>query len=169
MRRVSSVTELTSSKIAALARYWEAKRGQRDMPRWRDIDPAEIKPLLPHLLVSRYERDPFRVRYVIVGTWIAQYSGADFTGRYLDELDFTGEDTNWLAHHQSFIAEGRPAFGICRFVTQSGLEREYESGMFPIAGEDGLIERALAIEDWARGLDLRPDADVLPPSPVHKP
>lgn len=168
MRRVSSVTELTSSKIAVLARYWEEKRGQRPMPLWRDIDPAEIKPLLPHLLVSRYEWNPFRVRYVIVGTWLAQFSGGDFTGRTLDELDFSGEDTDWLAHHQRFIAEGKPTFGICRFVTQSGLERDYESGMFPIAGENGVIERALAIEDWARGVDVLADENAVAPSPVPK-
>jgi hypothetical protein len=169
VRRVSSVTELTSTKIAALARYWESKRGQRAMPRWRDIDPAEIKPLLPHLLVSRYERDPFRVRYVIVGTWLAQFAGGDFTGRTLDELDFSSEDTDWHAHHLRFIAEKAPTFGICRFVTQSGLERDYESAMFPIAGEDGAtVERALAIEDWARGVEVVPDASGIAPSPVSK-
>jgi len=170
VRRVSSVTELTSPKVAALARYWEEKRGDRLMPFWRDIDPAEIKPLLPHLLVSRYERNPFRVRYALVGTWLAQFSGGDFTGRYLDELDFSGEDTDWLAHHIQFIAEKKPAFGICRFVTQSGLERDYESGMFPIAAEDGVtIERSLAIEDFARGVEVVLDASVVAPSPVHKP
>ncbi len=166
MRRVSSVTELTSSKIAALARYWEAKRGRRLMPLWRDIDPAEIKPLLPHLLVSRYERNPFRVRYVLVGTWLAQFAGGDFTGRYLDELDFSGEDTDWLAHHIQFIAEKKPTFGICRFVTQSGLERDYESGMFPIAAEDGVtVERSLGIEDFPFGAEVTSDAATVAPSP----
>jgi hypothetical protein len=168
VRRVSSVTELTSSKIAALARYWDEVRGERAMPLWRDIDPAAIKPLLPHLLVSRYEWNPFRVRYVIVGTWLAQFAGGDFTGRCLDELDFSGEDTDWLQHHQRFIAESKPAFGICRFVTQSGLERDYESGMFPIAGPDGVIERSLGIEDFARGVEPVPDANVVAPSPVKK-
>ena len=170
MRRVSSVTELTSTKIAALARYWDMKRGKRAMPLWSDIDPAEIKPLLPHLLVSRYERDPFRVRYVIVGTWLAQFSGGDFTGRYLDELDFSGEDTDWLAYHQRFIAEAKPAFGICRFVSQSGLDLEYESGMFPIAGEDGVtVARALAIEDFREGVKAIADDRTVAPSPNKGP
>jgi hypothetical protein len=169
VRRVSSVTELTSSKIAALARYWDQVRGPRAMPTWRDIDPAAIKPLLPHILVSRYEWQPFRVRYVIVGTWLAQFAGGEFTGRYLDELDFSGEDTDWLAHHQRFIAEAKPTFGVCRFVTQSGLERDYESGMFPIAGEDGKIERALGIEDFALGIKLPVDDTGVAPSPVQKP
>jgi hypothetical protein len=162
LHRVASFTELTSPKIALLAQYWEAKRGSRAMPLWSDIDPAEIKPALPHLLVSRYERDPFRVRYALVGTWLAQYAGGDFTGRYLDELDFSSEDTDWAEHHRRFIAEARPTFGICRFRTASGLERDYESAMFPIASADGShVERALGIEDFARDVSTLPDHEIV--------
>jgi amino-acid N-acetyltransferase len=167
LRRVASALDLTSSKIAGLTRYWEAKRGRRPMPTWSDIDPAEIKPLLPHLLVTRYERNPFRARFVLVGTWLAQYAGGDFTGRYLDELDFSSEiDTDWPAHHLQFIRDARPTFGVCRFLTESGLEREYESAMFPIAGEDGItVERALGIEDFPVGSDTLPDERIIAPPP----
>ncbi|MDQ7248944.1 arsenic resistance N-acetyltransferase ArsN2 [Dongia sedimenti] len=167
MRRVASALDLTSSKIAGLTRYWEAKRGRRPMPTWSDIDPAEIKPLLPHLLVTRYERNPFRARFVLVGTWLAQYAGGDFTGRYLDELDFSSEiDTDWPAHHLQFIRDARPTFGVCRFLTESGLEREYESAMFPIAGEDGItVERALGIEDFPVGSVTVPDERIIAPPP----
>jgi len=159
--------DLTSSKIAGLTRYWEAKRGRRPMPLWSDIDPAEIKPLLPHLLVTRYERNPFRARFVLVGTWLAQYAGGDFTGRYLDELDFSSElDTDWPAHHVQFVKNAQPTFGICRFLTESGLEREYESAMFPIAGQDGVtVERALGLEDFPIGADTVPDARIIAPPP----
>jgi N-acetylglutamate synthase-like GNAT family acetyltransferase len=167
LRRVASASDLTSSKIAGLTRYWEAKRGSRPMPLWSDIDPAEIKPLLPHLLVTRYEHSPFRARFVLVGTWLAQYAGGDFTGRYLDELDFSSElDTDWPAHHVQFVREARPIFGICRFMTESGLEREYESAMFPIAGADGVtVERALGIEDFPVGAVTVPDERIIAPAP----
>jgi amino-acid N-acetyltransferase len=159
--------DLSSSKIAGLTRYWEAKRGRRPMPLWSDIDPAEIKPLLPHLLVTRYERNPFRARFVLVGTWLAQYAGSDFTGRYLDELDFSSElDTDWPAHHVQFVKNAQPTFGICRFLTESGLEREYESAMFPIAGADGAtVERALGIEDFPVGVEAVPDERIIAPPP----
>jgi GNAT superfamily N-acetyltransferase len=161
--------DLTSPKIAALARYWEEKRGARPMPPWSDIDPAEIKPLLPHLLVSRYEHNPFRVRYTLVGTWLARYAGGDFTDRYLDELDFSNEDTDWPEHHRRFIAEARPCFGICRFVTASGVERDYESAMFPIAGPDGrTVERALGIEDFPAGTDVGRDPEIVASAPQRR-
>jgi hypothetical protein len=41
---------------AALVRqlhdYWQSKRGGRDVPDRSDIDPAEIIPLLPNILLS---------------------------------------------------------------------------------------------------------------------
>jgi N-acetylglutamate synthase-like GNAT family acetyltransferase len=167
LRRVASALDLTSSKVAALTRYWEAKRGRRAMPLWSDIDPAEIKPLLPHLLVTRYERNPFRARFVLVGTWLAKYAGGDFTGRYLDELDFSSEvDTDWPAHHAELVKNARPIFGVCRFLTESGVEREYESAMFPIAGADRVtVERALGIEDFPVGVQSVPDVRIVATAP----
>lgn len=133
------------------------------MPSWSDIDPAEIKPLLPHLMVTRYERNPFRTRYVIVGTWVVQYAGADFTGRYLDELDFKSEvDTDWGELHRQVATEGIPIFGRCRFLSESGLERDYESAILPMADQTGsFVERGFCIEDFPRGAAVTPNADAI--------
>src|SRR3954470_5565061 len=156
VHRAASVLDISSAMVSGLARYWDRKRGRRSMPTWADIDPAEIKPLLPHLMVTRYERNPFRVRYVLVGTWVVQYSGADFTGRYLDELEFASEvDTDWEALHQEVATQGLPIMGQFRFLSESGLEREYEAAILPIADESGrFVERGLCIEDFPDGVTV---------------
>ena len=168
MRRVASALDLTSSKIAGLARYWEAKRGQRATPTWADIDPAEIKPLLPHLMVTRYERDPFRVRYSLVGTFVVQYGGADFTGRYLDEMEFPSEvDTDWAELHRLLVAEQRPIFGVCVFMSESGLQNNYEVAMFPVADPTGnFVERGVHIEDFPLGARFVLDQNTIALKPI---
>jgi N-acetylglutamate synthase-like GNAT family acetyltransferase len=160
--------DLTSPKIAGLARYWEAKRGDRAMPTWADFDPAEIKPLLPHLMVTRYERNPFRVRYSLVGTFVVQYGGADFTGQYLDEMEFPSEvDTDWAEMHRVLVAEGRPIFGICIFMSESGLQNNYEVAMFPIADPTGsFVERGVHIEDFPVGTRFVLDANAIALKPI---
>jgi N-acetylglutamate synthase-like GNAT family acetyltransferase len=160
--------DLTSSKIVGLARYWEAKRGQRAMPTWADFDPAEIKPLLPHLMVTRYERNPFRVRYSLVGTFVVQYGGADFTGRYLDEMEFPSEvDTDWAEVHRVLVTEARPIFGICIFMSESGLQNNYEVAMFPIADPTGrFVERGVHIEDFPLGARFAPDENAIALKPI---
>ena len=163
MQRAASILDVSSAKVSGLARYWDMKRAGRAMPTWSEIDPAEIKPLLPHLMVTRYERNPFRVRYVIVGTWVVQYGGADFTGRYLDELEFASEvDTDWQELHREVATQAVPIVGRFRFLSESGLEREYEAAILPVADETGrFVERGLCIEDFPGGVSVVPDANTI--------
>jgi amino-acid N-acetyltransferase len=170
VQRAASILDVSSAKVSGLARYWESKRAGRAMPTWSDIDPAEIKPLLPHLMVTRYERNPFRVRYVIVGTWVVQYGGADFTGRYLDELDFASEvDTDWEALHREAAMQAVPILGRFRFLSESGSERDYEAAILPIGDKTGrFVERGLCIEDFPGGVAVTPDADAIALRPVPR-
>ena len=62
-----------------LYRYWDSKRSGRRMPARRDIDPGEIRHLLPHLtIVETLGEDNFRYR--LVGTRVVQDLGRDVTG-----------------------------------------------------------------------------------------
>src|ERR1700736_619243 len=70
---------------AALA-YWEGKRGDRPMPQRGDIDPDELRPVLSHLQITEVIDGGSRFRYRLVGTAIVEAFGAEFTGRYVDEL-----------------------------------------------------------------------------------
>lgn len=79
---------LASSLVHQLNDYWTARRGDRRMPRKSDIDPSELKPLLPYILLGEFATQPLRLRYRLVGTEVVTVYGVDFTGRWLDELDF---------------------------------------------------------------------------------
>ena len=67
MREVASFEELSSSIGAEFYAYWERKRGTRRMPSRADIDPAEIKRILPNITLAKIERDG-RVRFTLVAT-----------------------------------------------------------------------------------------------------
>jgi hypothetical protein len=72
--------------LVELLAYWEAKRGGRDVPEKRSIDPAEIAPrLLPFIAISELEAGG-RIRYRLVGTGIAERHGIDPTGKYLNDV-----------------------------------------------------------------------------------
>ena len=61
---VMAVRDGSKGSIEALHRYWNSRAGGL-VPQRNDIEPADIKPLLPFLYIVRYERDPFRVRYIL--------------------------------------------------------------------------------------------------------
>src|SRR5262249_44375964 len=39
---------ITDARLRAMLAHWLAARHQKRMPAWRDIDPVELGPLLPH-------------------------------------------------------------------------------------------------------------------------
>jgi hypothetical protein len=71
--------------------YWEACRGDRPMPARADIDPAAIKPLLPHLILMDVLRNakpgwPLDFRYRLLGTFADQHMLARYTGICMSDL-----------------------------------------------------------------------------------
>jgi PAS domain len=66
------------SRHLDLYRYWLWKRGVRIMPARGDINPADIAPLLPYLMIVERAGDQFHYRQV--GSGIAEAVGHDATG-----------------------------------------------------------------------------------------
>ena len=89
---------VASPLVRQLHDYWQSKRAGRDIPDRQDIDPLELKELLPNILISEPEFNPFRIRYRLVGTRVVRVSGIDFTGRYLDELLRPEVEEDWYGH-----------------------------------------------------------------------
>ncbi len=77
---------VTHPMLADLLAYWHQKRGGRAMPARPDIEPAELKAMLPHLFMVDVEHDPLRLRYRLVGTALVDVLGHDIKGKYLDEM-----------------------------------------------------------------------------------
>ena len=152
----------SKGSIEALHRYWNSRAGglapQRD-----DIDPADIKPLLPFLYIVRYERDPFRVRYILTGTEADRWNGFNLTGRYVDEFlatDIHGANRILLDAYAKAFETAAPVFVTYSWPTRAGYTLEVRVGMFPLrVGEQ--IQQCLAIEDYS-GFSRRLADDSVP-------
>ncbi|HEY4345228.1 MAG TPA: PAS domain-containing protein [Parvibaculum sp.] len=104
--------------IAALAAYWEKKRGNRALPDRSDIDPADIVPLLPHITISEVLDGGADFRIRIFGTALVELIGEERTGKRLSEF---GTDCNpptkaervrarWMDITTRALTSRRPAF-----------------------------------------------------------
>ena len=101
--------------LSSLWRYWDAKRGRRQMPLRRDIEPAEIPRLLPHLqLVDRIAGKGFRYR--LTGSAIAQGYGFDGTGKFTQEILTPARHKIASGHYSLVFDTGRPLFARNGYV-----------------------------------------------------
>ena len=163
MIRAAQIADLGSQPLLRLEAYWLSKRGDRRMPSRADIDPADIKELLPQIIMARIEHDPLRVKYSVVGTLCARSAGFDYTGRYLDELRFDSEsDTDWLKIYNEIVSERKPVAGTCRFRT-ADVEIPYRVAVFPLSNDGVHVDHAIAYEHLT--LSLTEMDQVLPVTP----
>ena len=91
----------------------------------------------------------------------------DYSGHYLDELDFVSEyGTDWPAVYRTIAAEKAPVLGLCQIRFTDKVTKSYVVAMFPLSSDGARVDQVLAIEDLE--LDLL-ETDRLPMSEIVDP
>jgi hypothetical protein len=75
-------------RLQELLDYWQDKRGDRAMPRRLDIDPIDLRQMLPNIFLVDVEGGGQRFRYRLVGTELTAIMGRELKGAYIDEMPF---------------------------------------------------------------------------------
>jgi hypothetical protein len=145
----SGLPPMRSSRCATLVKYWNAIRGDRRLPSRDDIDPGAIKSVLPHVMMTGIEHDPFRVFYRLVGTEIVRFAKFDFTGCYADALHFQDtEGADWAEYYRAVVAARQPGIGLSHWTVAGELQRWIEFVICPLSSDGTKIDRCIAVEDY---------------------
>jgi hypothetical protein len=139
---------ITSPLVRQLHDWWVAQRRASGIPDRSDLDPLALRGLLPNLIISEVETEPFRIRYRLVGTKIADVTSFDFTGRYLDEILAEGSETPWMEFYEIIYESRIPLFGSVTERTASGGSFTYEFGIFPLTAGGAEVRQFVSIEDY---------------------
>ena len=149
--------ETDDPDLKALFAYWTGKCGSRSMPRRADINPSEIKSLLPLLFIVEIHQ-PLRFRFSLVGTAICQRWHENNTGKWLDELDYEGGRATVLEQYATVARTGVPRCDVKEFVGGRGWYLHYWRLLLPLS-EDGVtpnlllgMQKAIGIEGFKVGI-----------------
>lgn len=123
--------------------YWRAKRGNRFMPQRHDIEPAELRDVLAHLQITEVIDSGSRFRYRLVGTAIVEAFGAEFTGKYVDELVSGERDSFVHACYRAVCASRRPAFVRSKYVTTRNVDLIANRVLLPLSKDGGSVNQIL--------------------------
>jgi hypothetical protein len=137
--------------LTTLFEYWTSKRAGRAMPRRSDINPGQIRSLLPNIFIMEIHY-PLRFRFRLIGTMICQRWHEDNTGKWLDELDYDGSREVVLEQYATIARTGTPRCDIADFVGDKGRYLHYRRLLLPLS-EDGIIPNMLLGMQKAIGLD----------------
>lgn len=145
--------QIASPKVHAFDAYWRARRPpDGGLPRRSDIEPAELRALLPHILIADFQADPLEVRYRLIGTKIVEMSRIDFTGKRLADCDFQAEDPGiWRRAYDLIARTVEPVYGRIDIPPAEGTSDRRvteEFGIFPLSLDGRTVAQCIALEDY---------------------
>jgi hypothetical protein len=132
-----------AKKLRALQEYWLSKMHGDVLPARRDIDPWEMRAILPQVFLVTVTRHPIRFWFRLFGTGAAQEYGADITGQYLDEIDLDQVRNAILEHYKTAAIEARPVYSRCDYVKNDGKHLHYERLLLPLSSDGETVDMLL--------------------------
>lgn len=127
--------------LQILYRYWDTKRGPRALPSRADINPAEIKPLLPDVMLWS-AAEPFLIR--LVGDHIVRFVGANNTGKPATERMPPDAATSMRAVIATVIESKSPRFRLGKAYWLAGKSyRNFEACFLPLSADGETVDMIL--------------------------
>jgi hypothetical protein len=136
--------EVCHPSIREIHVYWDGKRRGRRMPSRADIDPAEMIPFLPNLmLVDVASVEPLSLVYRLVGTREVTARGNDPTGRTVAEA-FYGRSLDGALGNYRAVIEGRaPVFDPDDKASPHGRLSERGSIFLPLSDDGETVNKVM--------------------------
>ncbi len=146
--------ENADSRLHRLYQYWDQKRDGRAMPARRDIEPIDLVPLLPHLMMVDVEEGP-RFRYRLFGTAVAEAFGSDPTGRYIDEVMVGAYKAFLLGLYGDLMVSKRPVYSTSIYGGKREGQLWTQRLMLPLSSNGKDVDKVIAIQVFVHGSPLK--------------
>src|SRR3982750_2973193 len=131
------------ASLEPLFRYWDQKRGSRRMPRRADIEPAELVPFLPSLMIVDVVADERRYVYRLVGTQEVEVRGRDPTGHAVGEAFIGSTRGRVVANHDHVHLTGRPHVDVGTVITTRDRLDDSHVIFLPLSEDDRAVTQIL--------------------------
>ncbi|MEX0838308.1 MAG: PAS domain-containing protein [Parvibaculum sp.] len=126
----------------ALFDYWNAMRAGRPAPRRNEIEPGDMRAILPYVFIlERKDRDTYRFR--LAGTGLCSVYGMEFRGHNM--LSMWGDDCAETIKDALEDVTGNAGVTVVEYTaaTTDGRETTFEMVLLPLTHEDGTLSRVL--------------------------
>src|SRR6266404_1694844 len=153
---MESPPQIRSPLVISLFAYWNRIRAGRIAPLWSDVQPGDIKSLLPYIMVVEVLELPFDVRYRIVGTAVVEAFGYDFTWETLRLPKHDLETAAWLGVYREFVERQGPCFAQYKVSMSPKDALVVDVGVFPLSRSCSFAHRPCSAVRIAEASQLEP-------------
>ncbi len=135
---------IESPRLQALYAYWNERRAGRPMPSRADFDPIDIPRLLPNLILIDVDQDTQRLKVRVAGTTVVEMYGSDYTGRYLDEIDFGDRRAAVLYDYNTCLRTKQAYVSEHSFWTDRDVTYRIERVILPLSDDGKAVSHLVA-------------------------
>lgn len=130
-------------KLAQLLAFWESRRPSAGLPPRSAFLAEEFRPWMGHIGIVEVEAERPRFRVRLAGVAIVEYDGADFTGKYLDEVVPAHARRTILGPFEVCLREKAPQYDIISQPFQGATVRRLHRLLCPCAEDGERVDRIL--------------------------
>ena len=126
--------------------YWASRRRGAKLPGRRDLDPGDIKRLLPTLSLIDVVREPLDFRIRLAGTALYDVYGREITGRSLPEVYNSAAADYWRMELAKVVEDARPAVGLHSLAWRGASHLSILWLRLPLASDGGRVDMILGYD-----------------------
>jgi len=130
--------------------YWKTKAGTRPAPTWRDIKPAEIKDLLPDLVVIHVLQNPLDFVERITGERIIEKNHGNSMGIYWRQIPGRGPGSRIWASLEDVVSYQKPSFQTIPYIGPHKDFLRVQTITCPISDDVKTVNKMLGFIDYLR-------------------
>lgn len=105
-KAIDKPTALGGGAIAAFDAYWYGLPKTSGLPLMQDFRPAQLRLVMPHLMIKDVLREPLDFRFRLVGSALIEEIGKDNSGRKFSEIENYGPESH-IWENNEFVVEER--------------------------------------------------------------
>ena len=148
---IRSAADLETEPMRQAWALLEGKRADRPFLARADIDPSELKPLLPSIGLVEVHYEPLRFRIRLAGTDWRRTLGFEATGLWLDQWPNPVQRQVLELGWTTIVREARPGRAR-RNALVEGVMLHYEAVFIPLAADGRTIDMVLVMSaPWPNG------------------
>ena len=140
--------QLRLPMLQRLYRYWDEKRGGRSMPLRRDVEPADLKDLLPHLMIvepTGEAEEERRFRYRLVGSALVEAFGFNFVGTHVGSTTTGNYSRLLLDIYGKAFTLGRPVLARSTYEPKDDAPKEVSRLLLPLSNDGRSAHQVLSM------------------------
>ncbi|RED47673.1 PAS domain-containing protein [Aestuariispira insulae] len=128
--------------------YWKGKIRDGRLPGRADLDPLEMKPILPNIVLLSVRAEPLDFYYRLIGTEIDRHSQKYNTGKWMSEIPERREPSKVWSNCRLVAETGQPS---CRSIPYVGPHRDFLATCqinLPLASDGQRVDMLMIVVDY---------------------